>query len=68
MQVMWRSVAVLAHQGGWDEILLVTVPIVVIVALLAIAKHRVEAQLAADAQPEPQSVTQPDPQPGSDRD
>ena len=36
--------ALVAHQGGWDEILLVTVPIVVIVGLLAVAKHRVDAQ------------------------
>jgi hypothetical protein len=68
MQVMWRSVALLAHQGGWDEILLVTVPIAVIVTLLAIAKHRVDAQLAAAAQPEPQPDPQPDAQPGSDGD
>jgi uncharacterized membrane protein YoaK (UPF0700 family) len=33
--------AVLAHQGGWDEWLLVVVPIVVIIALLAIVKRRV---------------------------
>ena len=36
--------ALVAHQGGWDEILLVTVPIVVIVGLLAVVKHRVDAQ------------------------
>ncbi len=33
--------AVLAHQGGWDEFLLVAAPIAVIVALLAVAKRRV---------------------------
>ncbi len=38
-------VALVAHQGGWDEILLVTVPIVVIVGLLAVVKRRVDAQL-----------------------
>ncbi len=37
--------ALVAHQGGWDEILLVTVPIVVIVGLLAVVKRRVDAQL-----------------------
>lgn len=36
-------VALLAHQGGWDEILLVAGPIVVIIAVLAVAKRRVDA-------------------------
>jgi hypothetical protein len=40
--------AVLAHQGGWDEILLVAGPIVVIVGLLALAKHRVERKHRVD--------------------
>ena len=33
--------AVLAHQGGWDEILLIAGPIIVVVALLALARRRV---------------------------
>jgi hypothetical protein len=33
---------VIAHQGGWDEILLVLAPIVVVAALLWIAKRRVD--------------------------
>jgi hypothetical protein len=32
----------LAHQGGWDEFLLVAAPIVVIVGVLALVKRRVE--------------------------
>ena len=32
---------VLAHQGGWDEILWVMVPIIVMVGLLGVAKTRV---------------------------
>jgi hypothetical protein len=32
----------LAHQGGWDEILLVAGPILVIVGLLRLAKKRVD--------------------------
>jgi hypothetical protein len=32
---------VLAHQGGWDEILLVAAPMVVVAALLWLAKRRV---------------------------
>ena len=43
-----RLAQVLAHQGGWDELLLVAGPIVVIVALLALVKHRVD-DAAAEA-------------------
>ncbi len=32
----------LAHQGGWDEVLLVGGPIVMIMALLWLAKRRVD--------------------------
>ena len=35
----------LAHQGGWDEILLVLAPILVIAGLLSLAKKRVERNL-----------------------
>ena len=40
---------VLAHQGGWDEILLVAGPIVVIVGLLALVKRRIDAQVKVSA-------------------
>ena len=40
---MSRSHRVIAHQGGWDEILLVLGPIAVIVGLLMLARKRVEA-------------------------
>jgi hypothetical protein len=33
--------AMVAHQGGWDEILLVVLPIAVVVGLLAVARRRV---------------------------
>ena len=33
----------IAHQGGWDEILLVLGPIVVIIGLLMLARKRVDA-------------------------
>ena len=33
--------AVLAHQGGWDEILLVAGPIAVVTGLLVVAHRRV---------------------------
>ena len=35
--------ALLAHQGGWDEALLIGGPIVAIAGLLMLAKRRVEA-------------------------
>ena len=37
----------LAHQGGWDEILLVAGPILLIVGLLALVKRRID-QATAD--------------------
>ena len=36
------SSALLAHQGGWDEILLIGGPIVIIMGLLWLAKRRVD--------------------------
>ena len=39
-------IAILAHQGGWDEILLVAGPIVVIVGLLVIVKKRLDRSVA----------------------
>jgi uncharacterized membrane protein len=40
---MARDGDVIAHQGGWDEILLVLGPIAVIVGLLMLARKRVDA-------------------------
>lgn len=37
----------LAHQGGWDEILLVVGPLAVVAGLLWVANKRVSAQLEA---------------------
>lgn len=37
---MAGSIEVLAHQGGWDELLFVAVPIVILVVLLRIANGR----------------------------
>jgi len=45
----------LAHQGGWDEILLVLGPILVIAGLLKLAKKRVEAA----APPAPKAGSRP---------
>ena len=42
---------ILAHQGGWDELLLVAGPIVVIVAVLALVKRRVDRAALDAAEP-----------------
>lgn len=42
------AAALLAHQGGWDEALLVLGPIVVIVAALAVVKRRVDRMALQD--------------------
>ena len=39
---------VLAHQGGWDEILLIAGPMAVIVLLLWLVKRRVERRTPPD--------------------
>ena len=59
-----RLAHVIAHQGGWDEMVLVAGPIVVIIALLALVKRRVDhaaAQAVTDA-------TSTDDEPGPVRD
>lgn len=38
---------VLAHQGGWDEILLVLLPIAIFAGLLAVANRRASRMVAA---------------------
>ena len=47
----------LAHQGGWDELLLVLGPMLVFAALLVVARRRAEQEEAAradaDADPDP---------------
>ncbi|MCC6435170.1 MAG: hypothetical protein IT196_09090 [Acidimicrobiales bacterium] len=37
----------LAHQGGWDEILMVAGPLLVVGGLLVLANRRAKAHLAA---------------------
>ena len=50
--------AVLAHQGGWDEILLVIAPMVAVAGLLWIAKRRVD-RAAASQRLRPPDDSQP---------
>ena len=42
-----QGLAVLAHQGGWDEILMVAGPVLIFAWLLSVARKR--AQTLADA-------------------
>lgn len=47
-------VALLAHQGGWDEIGLVAIPLVILAALLFLANRRAKRLLAIHtATPDP---------------
>lgn len=43
MRILPIATPVLAHQGGWDEILWVLVPILVMVGLLGVATRRVRS-------------------------
>lgn len=45
------ATALLAHQGGWDEALLIGGPMVVIAGLLALAKRRVDKLATHDESP-----------------
>lgn len=40
--------ALLGHQGGWDEVLMVVVPLVAIGVLLWVANRRVSRQIDND--------------------
>ncbi len=51
---------VIAHQGGWDEILLIGGPMLAIAALLVLAKRRVDAAAAATERPGAPSGAAPD--------
>lgn len=41
---------VLAHQGGWDEILFVLAPLILFAVLLMIARRRVDQMEASGSQ------------------
>lgn len=60
----------LAHQGGWDEVLLVVGPLAAVAGLLWMANRRVSAQLEAaelaadrEGNGEVEGSTRPDPRP-----
>jgi hypothetical protein len=57
-------ISLLAHQGGWDEILLVLGPIMLIAGLLWLAKNRVERNIAAPpSETTPSETTPSEPEP-----
>lgn len=56
------TLAMLAHQGGWDEILMVAGPIAIIMGLLAIVRRRLDAGLSDDGRT-PDSVANPETNP-----
>jgi hypothetical protein len=49
----------LAHQGGWDEILMVAAPIAVFGVLLWLANRRAQARLDANADASPSNPDEP---------
>ncbi len=51
--------AVLAHQGGWDEILMVAAPILIILGVLRVVKKRVDRG-DWDEHPDLREPTRPD--------
>jgi hypothetical protein len=56
------SSSLLAHQGGWDEMLMVAVPIAIFAALLRAANRRA-ARLEADRTANGTSAADQDPEP-----
>lgn len=46
------TAVMVAHQGGWDEVLFVLLPIALFAGLLAIANRRASREQAARDEPE----------------
>lgn len=55
---MGTFTGVLAHQGGWDEVLLVAAPVAIFVLLLRVANQRAAA---AERDEHPSDGDEPDP-------
>jgi hypothetical protein len=60
------AAAILAHQGGWDEMLMVAAPIVVFALILRVANKRAERR-AAELATKPPADAEPSLQPGDVR-
>jgi hypothetical protein len=50
---------IFAHQGGWDEMLMVLVPVALVVFLLRLANKRVKDQQRAEQSPGAKPTTKP---------
>jgi hypothetical protein len=50
---------ILAHQGGWDEMLFVAIPIGLFAFLLYVANKRAQAQLESDRADRPERGGEP---------
>ena len=53
---MTATTALLAHQGGWDEALLIVGPVVLICVVLAVVKRRVTAHEGEYGEPHDDDV------------
>ncbi len=47
LEPLSAAVGLLAHQGGWDEVLMVVVPVAIFIALLRTANQRAKKEAAA---------------------
>lgn len=54
---MTAFTTLLAHQGGWDEILLIAGPIIAIAGLLLLAKKRVDRLTETNPQPQQETAS-----------
>jgi hypothetical protein len=54
-------VLILAHQGGWDEIGMVAVPLLLVAVLLVVANRRAGQELARQRAAEEAGGSQPAP-------
>lgn len=60
------AAAVIAHQGGWDEILFVAAPLIVFAGLLYLANKRADKQGTADESAKKPAAKGSNPAKGSD--
>jgi hypothetical protein len=54
--MMASMAGLLAHQGGWDELLFVLLPIAIFAGLLAVANRRASRQQAEQDRGDPPEV------------
>ena len=54
-------VVTLAHQGGWDEMAMVAVPLLLVTILLVVANRRASAELARQRAAGGEDTPEPDP-------